>query len=78
MGGDILTMAAIKENYWIPKLKQIAKRVNRNCFGCKRFHTTPFTTQQQGIIPSDETTRTRPFQVIGKDFQRSNHVAQQK
>ena len=53
-GGVILTMAAIKENYRIPKLRQIAKRVIRNCFGCNRFHATPFTTQQQGILSSDK------------------------
>ena len=53
-GGVILTMAAIKENYWIPKLRQIAKRVIRNCFGCNRFHAKPFTTQQQGILSSDK------------------------
>ena len=32
-GSHILTMAAIRGNYWIPKLKQIARRVIRNCFG---------------------------------------------
>ena len=32
-GGAILTMAVIRGNYWIPKLKQIARRVIRNCFG---------------------------------------------
>ena len=47
-GGVILTMAAIKENYRIPKLRQIAN------FGCNRFHATPFTTQQQGILSSDK------------------------
>ena len=67
-GGVILTIAAIRKSYWIPKLRQIANRVIRNCFGCKRFHATSFTTQQQDILPSYKTTETKPFQVIGTDF----------
>ena len=67
-GGVIWTIAAIRENYWIPKVGQIAKRVIRNCVGCKRFHVTSFSTQQQGILTSDRTKATRPFQVIGTDF----------
>ena len=61
-------MAAIRENFWIPKLRQIPKRVIRNCFGCKRFHTSLFITQQQGILPLDRTTETRSFQVIATHF----------
>ena len=64
--GVILTMAAINENYWILKLKQITKREIRICFGCKRFHTT----QQKGILPSERATGTRPFQVRGTNFAR--------
>ena len=61
-------MAAIRENFSIPKLRQIPKRVIRNCFGCKRFHTSLFITQQQGILPLDRTTETRSFQVIATHF----------
>ena len=45
-GGFILTMAAVRENYWISKPGRLAKRVVRNCFWCKRFDTKPFTTQK--------------------------------
>lgn len=36
-GGFVLTMATIRENEWITK--QIAKKVIRKYFGCKRFYT---------------------------------------
>ena len=67
-GGVILTMAAVRENYWIPKLQQLTKRVIRNCFGCKRFQVKPFVIPPQGQLPIDRTTGSRPFQVIGTDF----------
>ena len=45
------------------------QRVFRKCFGCKIFQTKQFSTQQnEGILPSGKTTRTRSFQVIGADF----------
>ena len=64
----VLAVAAIRENYWIPKLQQIANRVIRKCLGCKRFCTKQCSTQQQDILPSDRTTGIRPFQVTGADF----------
>ena len=48
------SMAAITEKQWILILRYIVKRVIRNCFGCKSFHTTPFTSQQQSILPSKQ------------------------
>ena len=67
-GGVILTMTVIMENYWIPKLQQIAKRVIRKCFGCQWFHPKPFTSRQKSIFPSDRATGIRPFQLIGTHF----------
>ena len=61
-GVIILTIAAAKEHYWIPK-KVIIK-----CFECKRFSIKSFITQQQAILLSDRTTGTRPFQVVSADF----------
>ena len=42
-GGVLLTMAATRETYWIPRLRQLVKTVPSNCFGCKRFTTVPIT-----------------------------------
>ena len=36
-GGVGLTMASVRERYWIPRLRKLTKRVVRNCSGCKRF-----------------------------------------
>ena len=36
-GGVGLTMAAIRETYWIPKLRRLVKMVRSDCCGCKRF-----------------------------------------
>lgn len=42
-GGVSLTMAAIREEYWIPTLRQLVKSVRSACWGCKRFRALPLT-----------------------------------
>ena len=32
-----LTMAKVREEFWIPHLRRLAKKVIRECYGCKRF-----------------------------------------
>ena len=60
-GRVISAMAAVRENYWITKLKQLTKNVIRNCFGCKQFQVKPYATPPQGQLPTDRTTGSRPF-----------------
>ena len=52
-GGVILTMAAVRQNYWITKLLQLKKRIIRYCFGYKRFQVKPFATPPRGQLPTD-------------------------
>ena len=37
-GGVTLTMARIRDQYWIPTLRQLVKRIIKKCYGCKRFN----------------------------------------
>ncbi|XP_046863293.1 uncharacterized protein LOC124457043 [Xenia sp. Carnegie-2017] len=50
-GGVGLTMAAVRETYWIPKLRSLVKKVRKECFGCKRYRATSVPT------PSWKVTR---------------------
>ena len=36
-GGVSLTMTKVREIYWITRLRRLAKRVLKRCFGCRRF-----------------------------------------
>ena len=35
-GGVLLTMAAVRENYWVPTLRQVVKAIRAKCRGCTR------------------------------------------
>ena len=54
-GGVLLTMVAVRESYWIQKLRKLVKSVRSTCWGCKRFTAPPLTTpppKLQGYLES--------------------------
>ena len=67
-GGVALTMAAVRERYWVPKLRSLVKSVRSKCYGCKRFSATPARNPIPGQLPEDRTTVGTAFEVIGTDF----------
>ena len=54
-GGVGLTMTRVREKYWIPRLRQLAKKVRKNCHGCKRFTALPLKAPVVGMLPRDRT-----------------------
>ena len=67
-GGVSLTMEYIRRSYWIPRLRQLTKKIIRSCNWCKRFQTRSFPAPPEGNLPTDRTEGTRPFQVVGVDY----------
>ena len=67
-GGVVLTMTIVRDQHWIPKLRQLTKRITINCYGCKRYHIKPYDTSPPGQLTKGRTTGIRAFQVIGLDF----------
>ena len=67
-GGVGLTMAFIRRDYWIPRLRQLTKKVIRGCFGCKKFRAVAFQSPPPGNLPVDRTMGSVPFQVLGVDY----------
>ena len=67
-GGVGLTMAAIREDYWIPRLRQVARKVIKSCNRSKRFHATPYSKPKPGYLRRDRTEGSRPFEVVGVDY----------
>ncbi|XP_068692652.1 uncharacterized protein [Montipora foliosa] len=67
-GGVGLTMTRIRERYWVPRLRRLAKRVIKGCYGCRRFQVKATERPPPGNLPLDRTEGSRPFQVVGVDF----------
>ena len=61
-------MAFIRRDYWIPRLRQLTKKVIRGCFGCKKFRAAAIQSPPPGNLPVDRTMGSVPSQVLGVDY----------
>ena len=61
-------MAAVREDYWIPRLRSLVKAVRKDCNGCHRFQAAPMQVPAPGNLPTDRTSPGGAFEVIGVDY----------
>ena len=67
-GGVAMTMAKVREVYWISKLRQQVKRVRSECWGCKRFRLRAYNNPPPGNLPTTRTQGSTLFEAVGVDF----------
>ena len=67
-GGAGLTMAKVRERFWVPRLRKLVKSILKSCWGCKRFRAIPAQSPPPGLLPRERTEGNTPFNVIGVDF----------
>lgn len=60
-------MSTIRNSYWIIGLRQVAKRVCKECVACKRFDSRP-CSQSAPPLPELRVKSTFPFAIIGLDY----------
>ena len=70
MGGGVsLTMAKVRERFWIPKLRSLTKKIRSAYHRCKVFNATAFKSPPPGKLPLERiTATTKPFDVVGVDY----------
>ncbi|XP_068674528.1 uncharacterized protein [Montipora foliosa] len=61
-------MANVRDQYWIPRLRRLTKRVVKACSHCRRFGAVACAAPPVAPLPEDRTEGTTPFQVIGVDY----------
>lgn len=66
-GGNQLTLAFIRQRFWILKAKRAVKTVLRKCVTCFKYRAQT-REQQMGNLPRERTTESRPFSHTGVDF----------
>ena len=67
-GGVSITMAKVREHYWVPRLRRLVKNIRSHCNGCKRFRAKAYQVPPPGNLPTTRTQGAVPFEVIGVDF----------
>ena len=66
--GVLNIMGALREMWWIPKMRSLVKKEIRNCNMCKVFSAKPFGNQETAPFPLFRTTIILPFKQTGVDF----------
>ena len=67
-GGIGITMAKVREMFWVPRLRRLTKKIRKGCNGCKRFQVKAYQVPPPGNLPTTRTRGNTPYQVIGVDF----------
>ena len=66
--GVVNTMANLRNEWWIPKLRSKVKKAINQCNTCKVFSTKPYGSTTTAAMPSFRTEDGRPFETTGVDF----------
>ncbi|XP_035218692.1 uncharacterized protein LOC118191935 [Stegodyphus dumicola] len=61
------TLSKVRNKFWIPKGRQVVKKVINACLVCKKFAAKP-TKQSKGQLPRDRVVQSNPFTVVGIDL----------
>ncbi|XP_068726488.1 uncharacterized protein [Montipora capricornis] len=61
-------MVKLRERYWVPRLRKLAKRITRTCHGCRRFQAKAYSSPPPGNLQRERTEEKNPFHVIGVDY----------
>ena len=67
-GGVAVTMAKVRERWWIEKLRSLVKKEIHNCCKCKRYRMKPLSSPPTAPLPDFRTQGQRAFQKVGVDF----------
>ncbi|XP_035228150.1 uncharacterized protein LOC118200306 [Stegodyphus dumicola] len=68
--GVMATLSKVRNKFWIPKGRQVVKKVINACLVCKTFAVKP-AKQLTGQLPRDRVVQSNPFTVAGIDLRSS-------
>ena len=70
------TMVKVREQFWIPQLRQMVKAVCFKCNGCKKHRAKGMPSRGVAALPSSRAEFCEPFATTGVDF--AGHKANKK
>ncbi|XP_049274098.1 uncharacterized protein LOC125759411 [Rhipicephalus sanguineus] len=66
-GGVASTLTHLRTKFWIVRGRQMVKYVIKKCIICRKFNSRPMT-QETAPLPADRITKTRPFDIMERQF----------
>ncbi|XP_068233463.1 uncharacterized protein [Palaemon carinicauda] len=62
------TMASVRQEYWVPQIRQLSKSVIHHCVICKKTQGKPYRVNIAPPLPEFRVQRKQPFSVTGPDY----------
>ncbi|XP_068204606.1 uncharacterized protein [Palaemon carinicauda] len=62
------TVASVRQEYWVPQLRQLSKSVIHHCIICKKTQWRPYRVNIAPPLPEFRVQRKQPFSVTGLDY----------
>ncbi|XP_006824596.1 uncharacterized protein LOC102806229, partial [Saccoglossus kowalevskii] len=67
-GGVQSTVTQIRQQYWIPRIRQIVRSILRGCVTCRRVEGKAYANPVQAPLPSYRVNKLPAFTITGVDF----------
>ena len=77
-GGVDATLAEVRRQFWIPKGRQVVKKMLKQCGVCTRERATPLRAPVTGQLPQERFTPSKAFDSVGVDFSGATHLSEEK
>ena len=62
------TLAELRSRYWVPRGRQVVKRILGECVICKKLTGKPYSTPPTAALPDFRVKEAPPFSRVGVDF----------
>ena len=67
-GGVADTLASLREQYWLPKGRQVIKSLIKNCVVCKAIEGKSLKLPSPPPLPKERVVHLEPFRTVGVDY----------
>ena len=61
-------ISALRQRYWIPRIRQTVRNLLRKCVICRKVSGRPYSIPETPPLPKSRTLCAAPFHVTGVDF----------
>ena len=66
--GVLQTLSQLRQEYWVPQGRQLARNVVRQCIQCRKVLATPYPVLAPPALPDFRVKRVDAFETCGVDF----------
>ena len=62
------TVAAIRQEFWVPRLTKLTSSIIKKCMNCKKMCALPYSLPNSPSLPDFRVQKARAFTTVGIDF----------